>query len=147
MRRAATSLLLGLAPRGGYRTTHIAARAGALLPHLFTLTHGANTAGNILLCGPLPSVTRAGCYPARCPPERGLSSGAPRAPATTPPTLASSLYYLFTHRIASLEISQPSPTSTAHTTSAPSGSSVPGPNWNTEPHGWYLVCTTSSNIT
>jgi len=50
---------------------------------------GIQTAGNLLLCGPLPSVTRTGCYPARCPPERGLSSGAHRAPATARPALAS----------------------------------------------------------
>ena len=33
-----TSSLLGLAPGGGYLATHITARAGGLLHHLFTLT-------------------------------------------------------------------------------------------------------------
>lgn len=33
-----TSSLLGLAPSGGYLATHITARAGGLLHHLFTLT-------------------------------------------------------------------------------------------------------------
>ena len=71
MRRAATSPLLGLAPRGGYRAAHIAARAGALLPHLFTLTRRHSNRGqspslwpsslghpNRMLSGTLPSGAR-----------------------------------------------------------------------------------------
>ena len=72
-RRAGASSLLGLAPRGGCLAAPITARAGALLPHRFTLADAAT--GNTLLCGPIPPVTRPGCYPARCPMERGLSSG------------------------------------------------------------------------
>lgn len=77
-RRAGTSSLLGLAPRGGCLAAPITARAGALLPHRFTLAGVAT--GNALLCGPIPPVTRPGCYPARCPVERGLSSGVQARP-------------------------------------------------------------------
>ena len=45
--------------------------AGALLPHLSTLTviHGG-----FLFYGTFPRVAPAGCYPAYCPVELGLSS-------------------------------------------------------------------------
>jgi len=67
--------------------------AGGLLHHLFTLTlfatgsimaprlglpHGAEPAapGAVCFCGTFPEVTFAGRYPAPCPAEPGLSSGA-----------------------------------------------------------------------
>ena len=94
--RATTSLLLDLAPRGGYLAAPITKRVGALLPHLFTLTHARRT-GNLFLCGPYPSVTRPGRYPARHPLERGLSSGTLCAPATAQPSLASNpILYAYT---------------------------------------------------
>ena len=57
----AASLLLDLAPHGGYRSGRIAAPAGGLLHHLFTLTPGRE---RFAFCGPdpsaytLPGVTR-----------------------------------------------------------------------------------------
>ena len=45
--------------------------AGALLPHLSTLTRKS---GGLNLYGTIPKVTLAGRYPAHCPMEPGLSS-------------------------------------------------------------------------
>ena len=73
-----TSSLLGLAPGGGYLATHITARAGGLLHHLFTLTTPCGIA--VCFCGPFRQVhvsrrfPRPGCYPTPCSMECGLSS-------------------------------------------------------------------------
>jgi hypothetical protein len=73
-----TSSLLGLAPGGGYLATHITARAGGLLHHLFTLTTPCGVA--VCFCGPFRQVhasqrfPRPGCYPTPCSLECGLSS-------------------------------------------------------------------------
>ena len=45
--------------------------AGALLPHLSTLT---DDVGGLNFYGTVPEVTLAGRYPAHCPVELGLSS-------------------------------------------------------------------------
>ena len=45
--------------------------AGALLPHLSTLT---DQIGGLNFYGTVPEVTLAGRYPAHCPVELGLSS-------------------------------------------------------------------------
>ena len=45
--------------------------AGALLPHLSTLT---DNVGGLNFYGTVPEVTLAGRYPAHCPVELGLSS-------------------------------------------------------------------------
>ena len=73
-RRPKTTLfLLGLAPGGGYLATHITARAGGLLHHLFTLTVSCETA--VCFCGPIRQVyPHPGCYPTPCSMECGLSS-------------------------------------------------------------------------
>ena len=47
--------------------------AGALLPHLSTLT---DDVGGLNFYGTVPEVTLAGRYPAHCPMELGLSSSA-----------------------------------------------------------------------
>ena len=73
-----TSSLLGLAPSGGYLATHITARAGGPLHHLFTLTAPCGAA--VCFCGPFRQVhasrrfPRPGCYPTLCSMECGLSS-------------------------------------------------------------------------
>ena len=73
-----TSSLLGLAPGGGYLATHITARAGGLLHHLFTLTTPYGAA--VCFCGPFRQVHASrriphpGCYPTPCSIECGLSS-------------------------------------------------------------------------
>lgn len=85
-----TSSLLGLAPGGGYLATHITARAGGLLHHLFTLTtltpsplpgeEGSQGERATCFCGPFRQVhasrrfPRPGCYPTPCSMECGLSS-------------------------------------------------------------------------
>ena len=72
------SSLLGLAPSGGYLATHITARAGGLLHHLFTLTTSCEIA--VCFCGPFRQVhasrrfPRPGCYPTLYSLECGLSS-------------------------------------------------------------------------
>jgi hypothetical protein len=66
--------LLDLAPDGGYLAVDIAAHAGGLLHHLFTLTchHPvALRSVSVARSGRLP---RPGSYPAPCPMECGLSS-------------------------------------------------------------------------
>ena len=50
------SSLLGLAPGGGYLATHITARAGGLLHHLFTIT--PRERGAVCFCGPYPAGLR-----------------------------------------------------------------------------------------
>ncbi len=85
MVRAAPSLLLGLAPGGGYLAASIAGRAGGLLHHLFTLTQPhlqreRRKGGGGMSLWPDPaamgaSPPRPGCYPAPCSVECGLSSG------------------------------------------------------------------------
>ena len=83
-----TSSLLGLAPGGGYLATHITARAGGPLHHLFTLTtptspppiRGRLGGGAVCFCGPFRQVhasrrfPRPGCSPTPCSMECGLSS-------------------------------------------------------------------------
>ena|SRR3990172_9453406 len=70
------SPLLGLAPGGGYLAVRIAANAGGLLRHLFTIT----TRVAVCFCGPFRQVhasrrfPRPGCYPTPCSMECGLSS-------------------------------------------------------------------------
>lgn len=67
-----TSSLLGLAPDGGCLAAGIAACAGSLLHHLFTLTSSVAEGGRFLW--PCPRVSPSGCCPASCSLERGLSS-------------------------------------------------------------------------
>ena len=76
-----TSSLLGLAPGGGYLATHITARAGGLLHHLFTITSPPKWERlAVCFCGPFRQVhasrrfPRPGCYPTPCSLECGLSS-------------------------------------------------------------------------
>jgi hypothetical protein len=71
--RKRASPLLGLAPGGGCLAASIAAGAGGLLHHLFTLTPERVRGGRFLW--PDPQVSPPGCYPAPCSGERGLSSG------------------------------------------------------------------------
>lgn len=70
-RAVLTASLFGLAPGGVYRALDVAIEPGKLLPHPFTLTRRS---GRSALCGTFPGVTPAGCYPAPCPAEPGLSS-------------------------------------------------------------------------
>ncbi len=63
--------MLGLAPTGGCLAANVAACAGELLPHLFTLT----LCWAVCFCGPAPRVATPGRYPAACSREFGLSSG------------------------------------------------------------------------
>ena len=63
--------MLGLAPAGGCLAASVAACAGELLPHLFTLT----LCRAVCFCGPAPRVAAPGRYPAACSMEFGLSSG------------------------------------------------------------------------
>ena len=74
------SSLLGLAPGGGYLATHITARAGGLLHHLFTITSSPKEEVAVCFCGPFPAgsrlsaifpsthdgLPRPGCYPTPC---------------------------------------------------------------------------------
>jgi hypothetical protein len=63
--------LLGLAPDGVYRARQVTSPAGALLPHLFTLTARAR---RYIFCGTFPSLAAGGSYPPSCPAVPGLSS-------------------------------------------------------------------------
>ena len=84
--------LFGLAPTGGCRATVRCRRCGGLLPHLFTLTPRLR-AGRCLFCGPVRRLAAPRRYLAVYPLELGLSSGRPKAPATTaldPPRKANS---------------------------------------------------------
>jgi hypothetical protein len=108
MGRAVPSLLLGLAPDGGYLAARVTTNAGGLLHHLFTVTpslalprvRGEGTdGGSLLFCGPFP---RVACAPAWVLPStvpygartflvpRNAHKCAPRA-ATAWPTWASIL--------------------------------------------------------
>ena len=97
-----TSSLLGLAPGGGYLATHITARAGGLLHHLFTLTTPCGVA--VCFCGPFRQVhasqrfPRPGCYPTPCSLECGLSS----TPTTQSRDRPTDLRY-FHHNLIALE--------------------------------------------
>ncbi len=67
--------LLGLAPGGVYLASGVTVGPGELLPHPFTLTRlSRSLVGRSSLCGTIPGVAPAGCYPAPCPSEPGLSS-------------------------------------------------------------------------
>jgi len=84
--------LFGLAPTGGCRATVRCRRCGGLLPHLFTLTPRLRS-GRCLFCGPIRRLAAPRRYLAVYPLELGLSSGRPKAPATTaldPPRKANS---------------------------------------------------------
>ena len=84
--------LFGLAPTGGCRATVRCRRCGGLLPHLFTLTPRLRS-GRCLFCGPVRRLAAPRRYLAVYPLELGLSSGRPKAPATTaldPPRKANS---------------------------------------------------------
>ena len=84
--------LFGLAPTGGCRATVRCRRCGGLLPHLFTLTPRSRS-GRCLFCGPVRRLAAPRRYLAVYPLELGLSSGRPKAPATTaldPPQKANS---------------------------------------------------------
>ncbi len=65
--------LLGLAPGGVYRAKRVTSPAGALLPHLFTLT-SRQSAGRFIFCGTIPNLAAGGRYPPPCPTVPGLSS-------------------------------------------------------------------------
>lgn len=70
--------------------------AGALLPHLFTVT-AAKRPRLCVFCGTFRRVAPPGCYPASCPMEPGLSSAActrNAAAAATRPSASSPFYYL-----------------------------------------------------
>ena len=64
--------LLGLAPGGVYLANYIAAIAGGLLHHRFTLTNIA--IGGLLSVALFPRIAPGGCYPPLCSLESGLSS-------------------------------------------------------------------------
>lgn len=72
-RNGQPSLLLGLAPDGGYLAAVVAYCAGGLLHHLFTLTCPFRGIGGMSLW-PYPRVAPPGRYPAPHPVESGLSS-------------------------------------------------------------------------
>lgn len=72
-RNGQPSLLLGLAPDGGYLAAVVAYCAGGLLHHLFTLAHPLRDVGGMFLW-PCPRVAPPGYYPASHPRESGLSS-------------------------------------------------------------------------
>ncbi|GAB4481155.1 MAG: hypothetical protein Kow0088_23240 [Anaerolineales bacterium] len=90
-RRAASPLarlfLLGLAPDGGYLANRIAADAGGLLHHRFTLTlpFVARRYVSVALSGGLP---RPGYYPTSCSLECGLSSALTKQSRDHPTDLA-----------------------------------------------------------
>lgn len=68
--------LLCLAPNGGYRAIYIAANAGGLLHHLFTIT---TPRGGCLFLWPYSGeLPRPGCYPTLRSVECGLSSILPK---------------------------------------------------------------------
>ena len=63
----------------GLPAASVTRRAGALLPHRFTLTpHGRSRARRSALCCPVHEVTPAWLSPAPCPVESGLSSNGPK---------------------------------------------------------------------
>ena len=68
--------LLGLAPSGVYLANYIAAIAGGLLHHRFTLTSHANFLANwrFAFCCTFPRIAPGGRYPPLCSSESGLSS-------------------------------------------------------------------------
>lgn len=90
-KRAASPLarlsLLGLAPDGGYLANRIAADAGGLLHHRFTLTLSGSTRRyvSVALSGGLP---RPGYYPTSRSLECGLSSALTRQSRDHPTDLA-----------------------------------------------------------
>ena len=73
-RAGSPSFLLGLAPGGVCRATTIARRAGALLPHRFTLTCGPKAHRRSLSVALVRQVTPTWLSPASCPVESRLSS-------------------------------------------------------------------------
>ena len=79
LRAGRTSAPFVLSPGGVCRAGRVAATAGALLPHLFTLTLACarmHLRGRYIFCGTFPEVTLGGRYPSPCPAELGLSSPA-----------------------------------------------------------------------
>ena len=77
-RRAAVSLLFGLASDGVYICPFCYQKGGELLPRLFTLTGTCSKlpAPAVYLCCTGLGVTSTGRYPASCPVKPGLSSPA-----------------------------------------------------------------------
>ena len=71
--RAASSLPYSVLLRVGFTKPADYSDAGALLPHLSTLTPPKRR-GGFLFYGTFPKVALAGRYPAHCPVEPGLSS-------------------------------------------------------------------------
>jgi len=66
-------------PGWGLPAAPVARRAGALLPHRFTLTpSGRSRPGRSVLCCPVREVTPAWLSPAPCPVGSGLSSNGPK---------------------------------------------------------------------
>lgn len=80
--RAVPLSLLDLAPGGGCLAARIAANAGGLLHHRFTLTLAEAKAH--CFCGPSDRSLHPGISPAPCPVEYGLSSIPWRRGATGP---------------------------------------------------------------
>jgi hypothetical protein len=74
--------LFGLAPGGVFLAAGVAADAGELLPHLFTLTVAVPRRSG--LCGTFRGVAPPGRYPAPCPVEPGLSSSRARRGQRSP---------------------------------------------------------------
>ena len=72
--RAASSLPYSVLLRVGFTKPPGCPDAGALLPHLSTLTPAKNDEGGFRFYGTFPEVALAGRYPAHCPVEPGLSS-------------------------------------------------------------------------
>ena len=70
--RAASSLPYSVLLRVGFTKPPDYSDAGALLPHLSTLTYPK--IGGFRFYGTFPEVALAGRYPAHCPVEPGLSS-------------------------------------------------------------------------
>ncbi len=71
-----TSFLLGLASGGVYRASRVTSAAGALLPHLFTLTCISQQRNHrrYVFCGTVPSLAAGRCYRPPRPVKPGLSS-------------------------------------------------------------------------
>jgi hypothetical protein len=76
-RRAASSLLFGVAPGGACLATHVSAGAGGLLHHRFNLAAGDKSPGwRSAFCCAFHRVSPSGSYPAPCSTVSRLSSTA-----------------------------------------------------------------------
>ncbi len=88
--------IFGLAPGGVCRAAGVAARAGELLPHRFTLAVRERLRAperRSALCCTFLGIAPPGNYPAPCPVELGLSSR-PHGPATVSPTPSACLPWM-----------------------------------------------------